>query len=988
MPKLGTWDKAVRESADPARAGAYRAQLAPLLPDYFKAITPGQASVLAALFSGSRALSELLIAKPHWTDSIELERLQNPRRVEGVRREVSDFLEPALQSRDYPAALAQLREFKQREMLRIAARDLSRLGHVSQIIEEISNVADVCVHAVYQIAFQQLNERYGAPYAQDPATGKWSESAFCVLGMGKHGGQELNYSSDIDVLFVYSGEGQTFKSPPARNSAAQRGTPNHQFYAKLAEAIIAECTRMTAEGFLYRIDMRLRPEGKTSPLARSVSSYENYYAQWGQTWERMMLIKARCVAGDQSLGAEFLEMIQPFRYPRAISEQIPREVAEMKQRIENEVIRAGELDRNVKLGRGGIREIEFLVQTQQVLHAGRMPFLQGSKTLATLDKLRDYNLLDATLVSGLKEAYCFLRNVEHRLQMEDNRQTHTIPISKDARLRLARLMGFERTAEFEKALQEHNNHVRAAYDQFIGPQISAGEDRLPSDLDAHSSDWLRILREHSFRDPEHCLKLVREFVHGPGFGHRSTRTVELALQLLGRLLDMCPRPGATPPEPFLSDPDRVLARLDSFVSRYGAQSMLYDAWVSNPSLFRLLLLAFDRSEHLAELAIREPDLIDEIEQSGQLRRHKNTAQILEDLRHGLNDADQHRWLRRYFQAEQMRIGLRDILDLADPAQTQQEITALADAFLTYALEVVMKKRRVRKPPFTILGLGKLGGGELIYASDLDIIFVADSNVKNLAALQKLAVELIDLLSSRTEHGVTFDADARLRPDGEKGLLVNTLDGYADYYKKRAMLWEIQSLSRFRAVTGNAATIKSFAQMARQATDFSTPRHDIAAYTPGWRSEIHRMRLRIETERTPAGQDNLAIKTGRGGLMDVEFIAQAICLEHGWHEPNTLAAIARAGAEKVLAKSSVAALTNNYRQLMQVERILRRWSFQPESLLPADPAPYYRVAVRCGFKESGDFEKAVLAWRETIRSEYVKYFGATEEPKARTGRQGK
>jgi glutamate-ammonia-ligase adenylyltransferase len=698
----------------------------------------------------------------------------------------------------------------------------------------------------------------------------------------------------------------------------------------------------------------------------------------------MMLIKARCVAGDQGLGAEFMEMIQPFRYPRSVSEQVPREVAEMKQRIENEIIRSGELERNVKLGRGGIREIEFIAQTQQVLQGGRLPFLQGSKTLPALDKLKEYHLLEGDEAERLKRAYCFLRDIEHRLQMEDNRQTHTIPVSKDARTRLAKLMGFGTVGAFEKELQRINDDVRRSYDRFINPNAGGGPTGgkrapLPPDVAAGAAEWKKILVEHSFRDPEHCLRLVQEFVHGPGFGHRSSRTVDHALQLLGRMLEICPKTGEkAPPDPFLSDPDRVLARLDSFVSRYGAQSMLYDAWVSNPSLFRLLLLAFDRSEFLAELAIRVPDLIDEIEQSGQLRRRRTAEQVLDDLRLGAEEEDQHRWLRRYYQAEQMRIGLRDILDLADPEQTQAELTSLADAYLTYALEIVVKKNRLKKAPFGIIGLGKLGGRELIYASDLDIIFVSANKVTNLPALQKMAVQFMELISKRTEDGATFETDARLRPDGEKGLLVNTLEAYREYYQKRAMLWEIQSLSRFRPITGDAAVLSDFAAMATPLLDFSSKKNSVAAFTPDWKAEIHRMRLRIEKERTPAGQDKLAIKTGRGGLMDVEFVAQAVCLENGWHEPNTLAAIGRAAANGVITSKSGKVLAENYRKLMQIERILRRWSFQPESILPVDPAPYYRVAVRCGYKEPAAFEAAVLQCREEIRREYLKLFEVAGE----------
>ncbi len=965
------WRKLAKGAPDPERVEQFGHQFTrTLAARHLNLGLEKQQSILAAIFSGSRALSETLLAHPEWLPILDPETLKYPRKREGVFRDGRAILT----STSSEEAFRELRNLKQREMLRIAARDLAGLGDVATLTGELSNVADLSISAVADLCLRQLTERFGAPYTQDPASLQWQPATFCVLGMGKLGGQELNYSSDIDVLFVYSGEGFTFRKPPT-NAGTGRGIPNNQFYSRLTEAIIAECTRMTAEGFLFRIDLRLRPEGKTAPLARTLSSYENYYAQWGQTWERMMLIKARGVAGDEGLAAEFLEMIQPFRYPRSISEQIPREVAEMKARIENEVVRAGEIERNVKLGRGGIREIEFLVQTLQVLHGGRMPFLQTPRTLTALDKLADYDLLERQETVCLKGAYCFLRNVEHRLQMENNQQTHTIPTSIEARTRLACLMGFAKLNEFEKVLREHSNNVRSAYEKVISPAKPGKDLPLPPQVETRAEDWREILERHSFRDPSRGVKLVQEFVEGPGFGHRSSRTLDHAMQLLRQFLNLCPRRSGTASEPFLSDPDRVLARLDTFVARYGARVMLYDAWVSNPSLFRLLLLAFDRSEFLAELALREPDLIDEIEQSGQLRRRKTAEQILDDLQHGSGDKDQHRWLRRYFQADQMRIALRDILDLVTPEQTQTEITALADGFLTYALEVVLRKNRIRKAPFAIIGLGKLGGRELIYASDLDIIFVAPDNAKNLPVLQKLAVEFLDLLSKRTEDGMSFDVDARLRPDGEKGRLVSTLGGYAEYYRKRAMLWEIQSLSRFRPVAGDAALQEKFAELARSMTHLGIRKPLPAAYSPDWKGEIHRMRTRIEKERTPAGKDALAIKTGSGGLMDVEFVAQALCLEHGWHEPNTLAAIARAISEKKVSPKIGGSLGDNYRKLIQIERILRRWSFEPETILPDDPAPSYRVAVRCGFKSNADFAEAVKGYRVEIRKAYLAYFGS-------------
>ena len=349
---------------------------------------------MPALFSGSQALSNLLVARPDWLGVLEPEALKFPRRKQGLRNEVNRWLKPLLAASDFGAALTRLREFKQREMLRIAARDLARLGKLPEIMQEISDVADVCLDAVWQVCHQQLTGRYGQPWHQD-AGGRWQPTAGCVLGMGKLGGQELNYSSDVDVLFVYSEEGSVFKELPATARRLRPVLTNHQFFNRLAEAFIAEVSRMTPEGALYRIDLRLRPEGDAGPLSRSLAGYENYYAQWGQTWERMMLIKARGVAGDETLAAEFLEMIQPFRYPRSVNESVLREVVAMKGRIENEVVKADELERNVKLGRGGIREIEFVVQALQLLRAGRQPFLQGAQTLPCLAKLVQYELLSA-----------------------------------------------------------------------------------------------------------------------------------------------------------------------------------------------------------------------------------------------------------------------------------------------------------------------------------------------------------------------------------------------------------------------------------------------------------------------------------------------------------------------------------------------------------------------------------------------------------------
>lgn len=690
-----------------------------------------------------------------------------------------------------------------------------------------------------------------------------------------------------------------------------------------------------------------------------------------------MLIKARCVAGNTSLAGEFLEMVQSFRFPRSPSERMLRDIAGMKQRIEQEVVKAGEIDRNVKLGRGGIREIEFVVQTQQLIHAGRMPFLQGSQTLPLLGKLVDYRMLEAEEARSLAEAYCFLRDVEHRLQMEQNLQTHTIPTDRKACERLAVLMGYRTLKEFEAARRRHTSLVRRIYDRFVKvEEAREGVDLPPSFSEENEKAWESALAARSFRDPAKGCRLLGELVNGPGYVHVSPRTVELAMQLVPRFLAMCPRRDddrTEKPRTILSDPDRVLARLDSFVAAYGARALLYETWTRNPSLFDLLIVLFDRSEFLAEAAIRTPDLVDELEQSGRLRRGKTAAETLKDLRHGHQDADQSLWIRKYHEAELMRIGLRDILGLADFDHAMSELTSLAEACLQYALEVVLKRHRLKTAPFAIVGLGKLGGCEIDYGSDLDVVFVASDRVRNLPRMQRMAAEIIDLLSSKTEAGLVFKIDARLRPDGEKGLLVNTLPAYEDYYRQRAMLWEIQAVSRCRAVAGNEAVGRDFEAMTGRIANFSATSVKLACHRPDWRAEIGRMRARIEKERTPAGKDALAIKTGKGGLIDAEFLAQAVCLERGWQEPNTFRVLERIQKEGVLPPTPAADLLESYRRLRRVEGILRRWSYEGEILLPDDPAPLYRVAVRCDYPDAAAFLKDLGAWRSRMRAVFNAFF---------------
>jgi glutamate-ammonia-ligase adenylyltransferase len=983
---------ALESCADPARAGAALDRLRETAAARLvKKPSAEQARILVALLAGSQMAGELLAAHPDWLGPLlEPGALLHPRREQGLRNEVGQWLKPCLAREETESAFAKLREFKQREMLRIAARDLARLDGALAITREISDVADVCLDAVLRLCLPPLHRRLGRSFHLT-ADGRWQATQFCVLGLGKLGGQELNYSSDVDIMFVYSEEGHVFKTPPRPREDSGQSLASHVFFTRLAESMIAEIGRLTAQGMLYRVDLRLRPEAPTGPLVRSLESFETYYAQWGQTWERMMLIKTRPVAGDAELGAEFLEMIQPFRYPRSLSEGTFRGVTAMKSRLENEVVKAGELERNVKLGRGGIREVEFIAQTLQLLHAGKQPFLQEAATIPALEKLASYHLLSTEDAKTLGEAYLFLRDVEHRLQMEAGQQTHTIPTARLARERLARLMGFDSLAGFESARQAHARQIRRLYEKILGGGEPAKTSALPGEFAGNEGPWKEFLARHHFRDLDQAFRMFEMFVNGPGYVHVSPRSVELARELLPKIFALCPPPSVpgAAARPRLSDPDRVMVRLQSFMEAYGARAMLFEMWTQKPSLFDLLLRLFDRSEFLAERAIRNPDLLDELEAGGRLRRQKTAAETLHDLRYGLEDKDQFRWLRQYHEAELMRIGLRDILGLADFDQNLAELSALAAACLQYALEAACREHHLAAAPFCVIGLGKLGGAEVGYGSDLDVLFVAPSGTKNLPACQTLAAAVMDLLSRTTELGIVFRIDTRLRPDGEKGLLVNTLEVCEDYYRRRAALWEIQALSRARPVAGDMTLGARFQHLAAALANFTPqnvaagfvlpssssakPLSGLAAYTPGWKAEIARMRQRTIQERTTPGRDPLAIKTGAGGLMDAEFLAQTFCLTAGWLEPNTLQALRRAVEEGLLPSADGQLLLQNYARLRRIEGILRLWSFEPETELPDEDAPLHRVAVRCGFDSAADFMNEVKQIRASIRAVFQTVF---------------
>lgn len=921
--------RACEKSADPDRALVSFERLVAALPNpnifyHYLYESPAQLDLLITVFAHSAALAQTLSRNAeHFHFFLAPHTLENPREKPWLAAELARLLLPIrVPAQKYDA----IRRFRRRETLRIGARDLIGRATVEETTMELSNLADVCLQAVLDIALQSL--RAASKLTRDAVA---ASGRFAVIGMGKLGGQELNYSSDVDVIFVYGDEGNLTPT-----------LTNHQFFTKLAEEIIRAVGAPSAEGNIFRIDLRLRPEGKSGPLVRSLDSCENYYAEFGETWERMALIKARPVAGDAATGAAFVDMVQAFVYARHAGGNVIPQMAALKKRIEEEVVREGHLTRHVKLGIGGIREIEFIVQSFQVLRGARLTQLRDRSTLRALAGLVRTKTLVAADAATLADAYRFLRNVEHRLQMEMDLQTHTIPDQEHALYRLARSLGFDSVKKFLAVQESHTSAVRRIYESVLADASNratgSGEAVLaPNKLP-------KALADAGFVDVPAALKVVENLWHGPGFGHVSQRTRDLFVQLFSTLLEWAPK---------LADPDVALAQFDKFITAYGSRGLLYEIFAANPKLVEILLRLGDASRYLSDTLARQPELFDGIARGVVLSDPKSLHRMCEELWAAQQDGnDPMETARLWKRAELVRLGIEDAMGLADIEQTHSEMTVVAETCLRFALEQSRIQLKADGFPFAVIGMGKFGGTELGYGADLDVLFVGGTGASDQAEAIKLASRVIDFMGRQTRSGNLFVVDARLRPDGEKGTLAGSLEAHRDYYAKRAQLWERQALIKARFVAGDAQLGRDFIRMTH---DYLYG-HGLSAEEL---DEIKQMRHRIETERGDKRHPEWEFKTGPGGLIDVEFVVQALQLRHGHTHAqlriaHTLAALNRLTALNIIDEEQSAMLRHNYIFLREIESALRRVENVSVSHLPADPREQQRLAKRLGFPNVADF----------------------------------
>ena len=798
-----------------------------------------------------------------------------------------------------------LRFWKGREMLRIALREVAEAAPLEETTLDLSLLAELCLREGYRHWNEELRTRHGEP-----------ETDFAILGLGKLGGRELNHSSDIDVIFLYGEEGQVAPN-----------LTHHEWFNQLGAKIIETFAATDPAGALFRIDLRLRPEGTAGPLARSLESMENYYAGFGETWERLALIKARGVAGSRELAYEFLRQHQPFIYPKSPTTDVLEEISSIKRRIEREIVGQENIERDVKLGAGGIREIEFVVQALQLLHGARHAFLQETSTLKALPILAQLELIPGAEARALEFAYCFLRRVEHRLQIEEEQQTHTVPENGEALDRLARSLGFSSKEKFTAALREQMQEVRAVFRRIISAP-GAGTEAVVESLDI-------------FRDAKAAGKSLANLAKGTGGFHVAPRTRQVLRNLRPLLFRWLAR---------AADPDLALNQFIRFVEAYGLRSMLFELLVVNPKLLELLVKTFDASRSAGDLLIRRPQLLEEITRDGMLDREVSVAQHLERLEELETTATSLDRLRAYHNTQRLRIFLRDLLGLAPLATLFKEHSALAEACLLF-----VNRLRGNENDLTIIALGKFGGSEIGYGADLDVLFVGE----DIRAAQHLMVAM----AQPTAEGSICTLDARLRPDGEKGILACSLTAYETYYETRAHLWEIQALTRARPLVGPLQD--QFMELARRVWRKAGERPDLF-------SQINGMLQRIRQERGSAS--DLDFKTGAGGIIEAEFLVQALQMRAGVWNPQTLSALDELAAKGLLLRQEVSLLKKSYEHLRLIESVLRRWENKSVSTLPADQMEQRKLAQGLGAESIDSFGKRYREAREIIHAIYLRYLG--------------
>ncbi|MBI3454458.1 MAG: bifunctional [glutamate--ammonia ligase]-adenylyl-L-tyrosine phosphorylase/[glutamate--ammonia-ligase] adenylyltransferase [Candidatus Rokubacteria bacterium] len=960
-------------SADPDMALNHLERLAAAVMDRVVFYTllrdhPEAMTVAVTLAATSQFLADTLVRSPRILPWLLDPEVMRPRLREAMHEEIAAAGRPF---RTEEARGRALRRVKRRELCRIGLRDVLGDADLVTTTQELANLADACLAQAWEIVRPGLIARYGVPRHGPERV----PAAFAIIALGKLGGEELNYSSDVDLCFVYEAEGE---------SDGPEGVPNRVFFARAAERLLALLTTMTEEGAVYRVDLRLRPEGTGGPLALPLDAYRQYHETRGALWERQALIKARLAAGDERLGRAFLDLARRIAYRPGLEREAIGEIQAVKARIDRMLRARGRQERHVKLGIGGIREIEFHIQALQLLYGARDPWLQERNSLRALHRLAERGYLSWEESRALAHAYVFLRTIEHRLQILHALQTHTLPGDPGEIGKLARRLGYAGEPEGAAArfLADYNGtrrRVRAAFEEFFA---------APPLRDAGPPPWdPEALAQVGFADPERARQNLRLLWEGPPLvpAPRAVRGV-LATLLPAGLTALREVP----------DPDVALNTLERFVAAAGPRTAYLVRLAQEPPLLGRVLTLFARSDRFAQVLITRPELLDQLADPRSLTARRSAPRLRAAFRAveapGLDGPDR---LRLFKHAEELRIGWQDVVGQLPAPRVAWALGELGEACLgiawAWAEGAVMERfgepraggvpGPAGRVPALVVGMGKLGGRELDYGSDLDLVVLYGADGETTGPLvvpvsvyfDQLVERLHVLLGSITRTGQAFRVDLRLRQGGKGVALAHSLASLEVYLEREAALWERQALVKARPVWGDPALACRFAAVRRTRV-----------FGPGLsdaeRAEIHRVRLRMEVELGREGPGRIHVKFGAGGLVDIEFLAQVLQLAHGARHgalrtPSTRRALARLGDLGFLPAGTARALIDAYEWEKGLLRSLRLAQARPADCLPAAGHLLARLAREAGLSSGRALVERYRAVADGVRRQYLAVVGA-------------
>ncbi|MDH1264147.1 bifunctional [glutamate--ammonia ligase]-adenylyl-L-tyrosine phosphorylase/[glutamate--ammonia-ligase] adenylyltransferase [Pseudomonas sp. GD03944] len=799
-----------------------------------------------------------------------------------------------------------LRRFRNRQQLRIIWRDISRQADLVETCRDLSELADTCIDLAYQWLYPRHCTQFGTPIGRRSGQAQH----LVILGMGKLGAHELNLSSDIDLIFGYPEGGET--------EGVKRPLDNQEFFIRLGQRLIKALDAITVDGFVFRTDMRLRPYGSSGSLVFSFNALEQYYQDQGRDWERYAMIKARVVGGDQVAGAQLLEMLRPFVYRRYLDFSAIEALRTMKQLIQQEVRRKG-MAENIKLGAGGIREVEFIAQAFQLIHGGRDLSLQQRSLLKVLATLEGQGYLPPAVVAELLQGYEFLRYTEHALQAIDDRQTQMLPDDPKDRARVAFILGFENWEAFHERLMHWRGRVDWHFRQVIA---DPDEDEEGCIEETVGGEWMPLWSDA--QDEEAACRQLAEagFVNAQSAwqrlaGLRNGNQVR-AMQRLGRerLDAFIPRLLAQAVEH--DDPDLVLERVLPLVEAVARRSAYLVLLTENPSALQRLLTLCAASPWIAEQITRFPLLLDELLNEGRLFSPPQAPELVAELRERLiripeDDLEQQMEALRHFKlAHSLRVAASEIAGTLPLMKVSDYLTWLAEAILDQVLALAWRHTVARHgtprrpdgtacdPDFIIVGYGKVGGLEFGHGSDLDLVFIHDGDpqaetdgAKSIDGAQfftRLGQRIIHLLTTQTNSGQLYEVDMRLRPSGASGLLVSSLGAFQRYQENEAWTWEHQALVRARVLVGCPRVGKAFEAVRAAVLE---RQRDL----DGLRTEVSEMRAKMRsslgTAITAAGTAANAfeaaspfdLKQDAGGIVDIEFMVQYAALAWSHQYPE-------------------------------------------------------------------------------------------------------